>query len=286
MTEVWAELLVDAPAAVAEAVAAYLSLRGDGVEVRDAETLVRPARPGRVELLAYVRPEEAEARSAELKSRFADLAITRRQRSEDEWRDVWKQWFKARRVGRRIVIRPSWEPGDVKPGDVVVELDPGRAFGTGSHESTQLVLEAMEDLPAPVRFLDVGSGSGILSIAAAALWPDARGVAIDTDPEAVACTRENLARNHVVGRVEASDRSLGDIEGRFEVVLANLTAEILFEIMVPLAARVAPGGMAVLSGMLRDFADAVAARFQTQGLRIVRLLDCGEWRAAQLERPG
>jgi len=286
MTEVWAELLVDAPAAVAEAVAAYLSLRGDGVEVRDAETLVRPARPGRVELLAYVRPEEAEARSAELKSRFADLAITRRQRSEDEWRDVWKQWFKARRVGRRIVIRPSWEPGDVKPGDVVVELDPGRAFGTGSHESTQLVLEAMEDLPAPVRFLDVGSGSGILSIAAAALWPDARGVAIDTDPEAVACTRENLARNHIVGRVEASDRSLGDIEGRFEVVLANLTAEILFEIMVPLAARVAPGGMAVLSGMLRDFADAVAARFQTQGLRIVRLLDCGEWRAAQLERPG
>jgi len=286
MTEVWAELLVDAPAAVAEAVAAYLSLRGDGVEVRDAETLVRPARAGRVELLAYVRPEEAEARSAELKSRFADLAITRRQRSEDEWRDVWKQWFKARRVGRRIVIRPSWEPGDVKPGDVVVELDPGRAFGTGSHESTQLVLEAMEDLPAPVRFLDVGSGSGILSIAAAALWPDARGVAIDTDPEAVACTRENLARNHVVGRVEASDRSLGDIEGRFEVVLANLTAEILFEIMVPLAARVAPGGMAVLSGMLRDFADAVAARFQTQGLRIVRLLDCGEWRAAQLERPG
>ena len=284
-TAVWAELVIDAPEALAEAVAAYVAVTvtGGGVEVRDAETLLRPGRAGRVELVAYVPPDRADACAADLHGRFADLGIAIRLRNEDEWRDIWKQYFKPRRVGRRFLVRPSWETAPSAPGDLVLEIDPGRAFGTGGHESTRLVLCLLEDLPAPERFLDVGTGSGILAIAAAALWPGARGLAIDVDPEALACARENLGRNGALGRVETA-AELAQASGHFGLVMANITAEALFDLGDALRQRLAPGGHLLLSGMLRESADAVAERQRAHGLVLDRVLDEGEWRAVRLAR--
>jgi ribosomal protein L11 methyltransferase len=266
---IWAELVIDAPEAVAETVAGYVSVLAGGVEIRDG---------GR--LLAWVEPDQAEKWVADLASRFPGVRVEAKLRDENEWRDVWKKYFKPLRVGRRLVVKPSWESFAAGADDVVIELDPGRAFGTGTHESTQLVMEAMENLPAPASVLDVGCGSGILSIAAARLWPQARGVATDVDPEAVACACENFERNHVA--VDASTRRIGEVEGTFDLVLANIQAEVLLDMVEPLAARVA--GTLILSGLLGDQANDVAARYATRGLHIDHFADRGEWRAAILKR--
>jgi ribosomal protein L11 methyltransferase len=286
VSEVWAEIEIDAPEALAEAVSAYVALAFGGVEVRDAETLLRPPTAGRVLLVAYVRPDAADALVAETAGRFAGLSHRIRMRDEDEWRDVWKQFFKPRRVGRRLWVRPSWEALDAGPEDLVIEIDPGRAFGTGTHESTQLVLRALEDLPAPTRFLDVGTGSGILAIAAGLLWPHSSGVAIDLDPDAVACARENFCKNQLGDRVATSDRRLDAIDGTFGVVMANLSAEVLFDQVAVLSRRVELSGWLVLSGMLHAAADDVAARYRAAGLSLDRASDQGEWRALVLRAPG
>jgi ribosomal protein L11 methyltransferase len=278
---VWAELLIDAPEAAAEAVAAYVGLRGGGVEIRDQGTLLKP-RPGRSLLVAWSPPADAERWVADLLGRFGGVSVEVRLRDEAEWRDVWKQYFKPRRVGRRLVVCPSWETFAAQSGDVVIELDPGRAFGTGTHESTQLVLAAMEDLAPPRAVLDVGCGSGILSIAAGRLWPQASLVALDVDPEAVACARENLARNGV--RAAVSTSRVGEVAGEFELVLANIQAEVLLDLVAPLSARVAAGGTLILSGLLGDQAQDVAARYALAGLRILHFADRGEWRVAVLRR--
>src|ERR1019366_4128638 len=129
------------------------------------------------------------------------VTVRERQADESEWRDVWKQFFRATRVGRRFTVRPSWDPGPAPVGELVIDLDPGRAFGTGAHPSTRLAIALAEEVQAKEprigRFLDLGCGSGILSIAAARLWPEAAGLAVDNDPEATACSGENFARNQV-----------------------------------------------------------------------------------------
>jgi ribosomal protein L11 methyltransferase len=266
---IWAELVIDAPEVVAEAVAAYASVLFGGVEIRE-----------RGQVLAWVAPDQAEQWIADLQTRFAGVRVQCKLRDEDEWRDVWKQYFKPLRVGKRFVVRPSWESFAPQPSDLVIEIDPGRAFGTGTHESTQLVMEAMEDLPASARFLDVGTGSGILSIAAARAWPAAYGIAIDVDPEAIACARENFERNRVT--IETAVGDVSKIEGTFDLVLANIQAEVLLDLVAPLSARV--GGTLILSGLLGDQANDVAARYATSGLRIDHFADRGEWRAAILKR--
>jgi ribosomal protein L11 methyltransferase len=285
-SETWAELVIDSPEELADIIGAYVALLGGGVEVRDADTLLRAPAPGRVALVAYVRPEKSEEWVAALGGRFAGIAISVRLRDETEWRDVWKQYFKPRRVAERFVVVPSWESFAASPADLRIDLDPGRAFGTGSHESTQLVMTAIEKVPPARSFLDVGTGSGILAIAAALLWPAARGLAVDVDPEAVACAEENLVRNGLLGRVEVSGQAVDDVEGSFDAVFANVTAEVLLALISPIAERVGAGGWLVLSGMLRESADAVAARYAGFGLAVEQMLDQGEWRAAVLRKAG
>jgi ribosomal protein L11 methyltransferase len=291
----WIELQVELPAAAAELVAADLGELCGGVELRDAET-VFPTAPGRTavvaltssaqlpEVLALVDDVLSTARAG-----GADVdPVTIRQRPahEDEWRDVWKQFFRTTRIGRRFVVRPSWDPTGAGDGDQVIDLDPGRAFGTGAHPSTRLVIAAIEDLAdQPGRrvgsFLDLGCGSGILAIAASRLWPDARALAIDIDPEAEACTRENLERNRVpLARVEARTGSLADVAGaggRFDLVMANIQRDVLETLTGELRQVLAPGGRLVLSGLLLDDAAPVAAAYRAAGWRVEGERQEGEW---------
>ena len=119
------------------------------------------------------------------------VTIRTREAHEDEWRDVWKQFFRATRVGRRFTVRPSWDAGEAPAGEFVIDLDPGMAFGTGAHPSTRLVIKLAEEIrearPDLKHVLDLGCGSGILSIVAARLWPQASGLAVDNDPQATTC---------------------------------------------------------------------------------------------------
>ena len=190
---------------------------------------------------------------------------------EAEWRDAWKRYFKVSRLTRQFVVVPSWENYAAEPGDVVIDLDPGMAFGTGTHASTRLVLEELQTLAdeglEPDRILDVGCGSGILSIAAVKRWPAATCIAIDNDPIAVAATLENAAHNQVT--VGGAITPLGEIVGQFPLVLANIQAHVLRELKAELIAKTS--GTLILSGLLTPQAQPLADEFVAAGLKLVRV---------------
>jgi len=258
------EIAFTAPESEADEWAERLQELAVGVEVRDGETLEK-APPGSTELVVWVQPEQAEDVLARV-----NLPSRQRARDESEWRELWKQYFKPRVVGRFVIV-PSWEEYDGP--EVRLELDPGRAFGTGQHPSTRLCLEVLEG---PVEsFLDVGCGSGILAIACKKLWPEAAGQGVDVDPDAVEVSRENAARNHVdVGF------STELPEGERDLVVANIQPEVL----IPLAPRLMKltRKRLILSGILVEAADEVLAAYP--GMRLVQTRDDEGWRVLVLEK--
>ena len=173
------------------------------------------------------------------------------------------------RVGPRLVTNPPWEAFTPQAGDAVVTLDPGMAFGTGTHGTTRLCLEALaglfEGAAPPRRVLDVGTGSGILAIAAAALGAE-EVLACDIDAEACRTARENVAANGVADRVEVTDRPLEELTGGFDVVLANILAEENIRLAELLVSRLAPGGTLILSGIREEKEALVSAAFGRFGL--------------------
>jgi ribosomal protein L11 methyltransferase len=294
----WIELAIEVSSASAEVIADAVGSLTGGVEIRDADTILRVG-GGRSVIVAQVAPdaedgvrEELEAACARLRAAGVSpdpVSVRRREAHEDEWRDVWKRYFRAQRVGRSFLIRPSWELVTPGPGDRVLDIDPGRAFGTGGHASTRLVIAMAEEISetrgAPVaRFLDLGCGSGILSIAAARLWPGARGLALDVDPEAVATTRENLALNQVT-IVDARVGSLTDVSEPPDVLLANIEAAVLVPLAPEFPARLAPGGALVLSGLLAGDVAAVSRAYAALGFVIEARRDEDEWAALRLALP-
>jgi ribosomal protein L11 methyltransferase len=230
--------------------------------------------------------EAAAGRMKEAGVAVDPLSVRRREAHEDEWRDVWKQYFRATRVGRTFLVRPSW---DLKPpgeGDRVIDLDPGRAFGTGGHATTRLVIALAEEVAdRPVeRFLDLGCGSGILSIAALRLWPAARGLAVDVDSESVATTEENLALNKLAGVLETRVGSIDAAVGTYQLVLANIEAGVLTRLAGEFPARLAPGATVILSGILADQVEGVLAAFAAAGLALEARRDEDEWAALRLRQ--
>lgn len=276
--------------------AAVAPLTG-GVELRDAETLLSTA-PDRATVVALCRPEQLAELLAEVDDTLAvarsaggavdPVTIRQRLAHEDEWRDVWKQFFRATRVGRRFVVRPSWDQGEAPRGEYVVNLDPGRAFGTGAHPSTRLVIQLVEELAARgaeiARFLDLGTGSGILAIVAARLWPRASGLALDVDPEATECALENFARNALTS-VEARPGALEDAIGPFGLVMANIQADVLEPLAPQMGRPLVPGGALVLSGLLAEQAASVEGCYLAAGFRLEARAAEGEWAALWLTRP-
>jgi ribosomal protein L11 methyltransferase len=208
---------------------------------------------------------------------------------EAEWRDAWKRYFKVSRLTRQFVVVPSWEPYTPEPEDVAIDLDPGMAFGTGTHASTRLVLTHLQDLAdagaSPARILDVGCGSGILSIAAVKRWPGATCVAIDNDPIAVQATAENAAHNKVGDRIAASVTPIGELTETFPLVLANIQAHVLRELKAALIART--GKTLVLSGLLTPQAAPLADEFVADGMKLVTIrqsTDDPQWSSVVLDK--
>jgi len=268
-----------------------------GVELRDAGTLLSTA-PGRTAVIALCKPEDREFVLASADEALATaresglpvdpVTVRERQADESEWRDVWKQFFRATRVGRRFTVRPSWDPGPAPAGEFVIDLDPGRAFGTGAHPSTRLAIalaeKAREGTPRIARFLDLGCGSGILSIAAERLWPEAAGLAIDNDPEATECSQENFERNRVRS-VAIVTGTLEQAEPPFDIILANIQADVLCALAPAMAAKLAPGGHVILSGILCDQGDEVLATYAAAGFGPDAREDEGEWTGLLLHKP-
>lgn len=192
--------------------------------------------------------------------------LSTRMVAEEDWAHGWKAYFKPLRVGRRLVVVPSWESFEAEPGDVLLSLDPGMAFGTGTHPSTALALQALEVRVRPGQtVLDVGTGSGILAIAARKLGA-ARVVAIDIDPVAVRVAGENATHNGV--EVEVQEGEVNRLPGAFaDVVVANIVADVLVEIGPELARVLRPGGLAIGSGIIARELPRVEAAWAACGLR-------------------
>ena len=206
---------------------------------------------------------------------------------EEDWAHAWKRHYKPMRIGKRVLLTPAWEEPNALPDDVVVRLEPGMAFGTGLHPTTRLCVAALEKwVSQGDSLLDIGTGSGVLSVVAAKLGAKLV-IATDIDPLAIRAAKENarlngvpIAPNQLI--VEQGSIPAGQ-DGRFSVVVANILAEILIGLFeaaydnVPLAAILAPGGHLILSGILEEKAEGVVAAAARQGLREVERRQEGDW---------
>jgi ribosomal protein L11 methyltransferase len=193
-----------------------------------------------------------------------------RQLAESDWENAWKRYFFVRHVGQRLVIVPSWRRYQPKPGEVILDLDPGMAFGTGVHPTTRLCLRLLERHLAPgARVLDLGTGSGILAIAAAKLGA-ASVQAIELDATAARVATANVAQNAVDGAVRVEQGELGLVapDERFELILANINLRVIRAVLPALARHLAPGGIAVLSGVLHEHEAALREIIAEAGLTI------------------
>ncbi len=278
-------------ALVDEASETLISAGATGVEQRDGITIERPE-AGEVVLVVWIEPALVDAFvarvAADLAPRLEDprRAQPRRlERDEDEWRDAWKRYFQARPIGRFVIV-PSWEAYAPKPGEVVLDLDPGRAFGTGGHASTRLCLRALDEavLEQPARVLDVGCGSGVLAIAAARRWVALVGEGVDVDADAVEVSRENAERNRVEGRLRFSTTPIADVAQPAGLVFANIQPEILVPMARTLRDHVLPGGTLVLAGIIDEAASRVVDAYSELGLSEARALREEGWTALVYRR--
>jgi ribosomal protein L11 methyltransferase len=311
----WLELSVEVDAEAVESVSELLAQYGynGGVAIDQPiipgldgpEYTYDDARP--VTLRTYLPLDaQAEEARAQLEQKLWFLGVMRpvgplraRPLAEEDWANAWKQYYTIQRVGKRTVIVPSWLAYEPQPDDIVLHLDPGMAFGTGLHPTTQLCLMLLEQYMQPdVDALDLGCGSGVLAIAAAHLGAR-RVLALDTDPIAVEATAQNVARNAVAEIVHAAQGSLGagaefghwlgwdspvatpatqEAAGvSFDLIVANILAKVLTALADDFVAALRPGGLLITSGIFFEREPEVVAAFEQAGLSVVERRQQGDW---------
>lgn len=298
MTNSWLEIACDVPEEHSDVVAEFLTdLTGNGVCVDnlsvDAFSTSEIPESIRVVIKAYLPADsdpapqmhELETFLSELSKRHPAAVFGAPKLSAvnaEDWSSSWKVHFKPLRVGKRLLIVPTWEEAAQLPGDLVIRIDPGMAFGTGGHETTRLCLELLESvmegdplLTVP-SLLDLGTGSGILAMAASLLGAG-RILALDIDPDAVEVARENLALNHLSDRVECGTVPLESLIECFDIILANILAEELVRLAPYLTERLHPGGSLILSGILAEKEQLVRQGFDSQPLKYCQTVCDGEW---------
>ncbi len=303
--KIWIELAVEVPSDLCDIVSEFLiSALGRGILIED---IPHSGTEGREieRIRAYLDSTELDSgilteieafimELPDLESGFPDVKISTNIIEED-WHEGWKAYFKPTRVGKFIVIKPSWENYVPNPRDIVVEIDPGRAFGTGTHPSTSLVIKAMERLweeqgwlqkegVGKPRVLDVGTGTGILGITAAKLGASSV-LCLDVDTDAVEIARENTYKNHVHHMVSVSLTPLWQIQEEYDVVLANIDRETLLLLSEDLVEKLASPGWLILSGILVEHGESVRRAFTGLGLELKAEDTEGEWLSMVFTHP-
>ncbi len=298
--DAWIELTVRLPLADAELVADVLGdVAGGGVAL---EPRIRPleerdfgyaVEPDEATLRAFLRAPLSPRDRRALRRRLAALPLGAplprlryRPVEETDWSVAWREHFTTLRSGR-LVVHPSWEPPEDADA-LAISLDPGRAFGTGQHPTTRLCLAAIErECEAGAVVLDLGTGSGVLALAAARLGAE-RVDALDTDPDAVEAARENARRNGLEDRVRASRGSLHPEhgpEGEYDLVVANISSAIVCELLPAAARALRAGGRIALSGFMPDRMPEVVAAARAAGLGEIAGEEDDEWCAVVARKP-
>jgi ribosomal protein L11 methyltransferase len=304
----WLEISVTTDTEAAEAIVELFNRYGQGQAVVETPVdcfeyeLPTAPQPSTIIVKTYL-PGDGSARDAQRRleeglwhlGRVYPIPDPRiRTLVEKDWAEAWKQQYHLQRIGQRTVIVPAWEDYASEPGEITIRLEPGMAFGTGLHPTTRLCLQALEETLVPGSdVLDVGTGSGVLSIAAAKLG--ARSVlALDADQSAVTAARENMTMNGVVEQVVVRHGTLpgggpvphyfgagGALElldsGHFDLILINILAPVILSLAPSLAERLAPAGRVVAAGLIESQETEVREAFQNQGLEIVERTQEKDW---------
>ena len=261
-----------------------------GVELQEPGQLLMPGTPplpsGLGRCLAHFTSRDTAAAAAAEVGRGEEVPI---EVPEQDWSVAWRAHHKPLRIGPRVLVHPPWDTAATEPGIVRVAIDPGMAFGTGSHPTTALCLERLDELLLErpgADVLDVGTGSGILAIAAVLLGAG-RVCGTENDPVALEAARRGATLNGLArDRMELLLAEADQVPGPpFGVVLANILLNTLVELAPSIAARVAPSGRLVLSGLLADQGDEAEVAYRTQGLRPLGHTQREDWIRLELERP-
>ena len=246
--------------------------------------------------LYFADDEEGQSRLAEAEKLLSGMPgvsfRTEVTGDDSEWLYKWQEHVKPSKVGERIVVKPGWEDYEAAEGELVIEMDPGMAFGSGLHETTSMCIKALEkDLGGaydpsryPIKVLDVGTGTGILAMAAVLLGAD-EALGIDIDDEAVRVANENIAKNGLEGRISIKRGNLMDgIDYDPDIIVANLMADLVVMLSPAAAAQLRPGGLYITSGILDIKEEIVKKAIEDAGFDIIEVLADGEWRAIAASR--
>jgi len=305
----WHKISIQVDSRLTDAVAAYIAeLTGTGLEISSLEdSLTKQNHTYSSEIItAYilVDPEESDMNTAADKIKelrqfltkvrhiFPDCpapVIGTETMAEEDWGEKWKSFFTSFDITPQLTIKPSWEVAEVVQSEgglnkAVIEMDPGLAFGTGHHASTQLALLLLEELfrdgaKLPKKVLDVGTGSGILAMACG-LFGAEEVLALDNDPDAVETARQNILRNRLEGTVSVRAQDVKNLKPGFEIVVANITHDILAQLAKPVANLIHANGFLVLSGILQgDQENSLREIYAEQGLEFRKSLARDEWAA-------
>lgn len=307
----WIEVNVAVTHEAVEAVADMLtSIGSKGVAIEDPQLINDLRNSGTWELCDipeqentevvtvsayYADDEKLEKRLAEIdeqlalieerigKYRFGNTRF--RKVSEQDWANEWKQYFHVTHVGKSLVIKPSWEKYAPKEGEHVIEIDPGMAFGTGTHHTTNMMMERLEKVITPdSTVFDVGTGSGILAIAAAMLG--AKSVkAVDIDAVAVRVAKENVADNGLSEQIEVREGDLlHGTDGKADVIIANIIADIVIMMLQDIPQKLNDDGVLLASGIIEERMPDVEAAAQAQGLYVDAVDHRGGWVVMQMKK--
>lgn len=239
------------------------------------------------ELLSHIRGTVAELQALDSDGRFGRLAIELSGINEEDWANNWKKYYKPFHLGQKLLIKPEWEELDEadSAGQVVLSMNPGHLFGTGTHHSTQLCMVELEKyVKSGDKVLDLGCGSGILSILALLLGAE-RATAVDIDPAAPATAGENLALNGLdaaryrvlVGNVIDDEALQADIGGDYDVVVANIVADVIIAMSAAAYAQTKRGGIFITSGIIAPRGDEVKAALTAAGFEIIDTQEQSDW---------
>ena len=227
------------------------------------------------EILGYVNEKLVELK--EMGIDLGEAKVEHEKMYEEDWANTWKQYYKPSKVGEKIVVKPIWEEYEQKEGELVVNLDPGMAFGTGTHETTRMCIQALEKyVKEESTVFDVGCGSGILAIAAAKLGAKLA-VGVDLDSVAVESSIENVGYNNL-NNIEILHGNLVEvIDGKSDIVVANILAEIICILTDDVKRVMKDGGVFITSGIIHDRVDMVCEKLEATGFEVIEKNRDGEW---------
>jgi ribosomal protein L11 methyltransferase len=291
----WLELSADVDSGDAEVVAEVLGRFGCGGVAIEEEAAwgedeghsANQQRRARVSVFLPI-DDSLPIKKSQLEGALTHLALKEPlellqcETDDQQWETAWRKHYKTLKVGQRLIIKPAWEDYEGRPGQVVIELDPGMAFGTGQHATTRLCLVALERLLRPgALVLDLGTGSGIQAIAAAKLGASSV-LALDISPTAVGIARSNIEASGLANLVTVGEGTLpwgqGNWQGSFDLVVANIVADVIEELAHPLAGSLKANGVLIAGGIIGERLGGVVKGLEEVGLDIIDVLAEGEWR--------